>query len=124
MTTNTTHSVPAGPVDGRFRTSRWLPRSDAAACVLLLTGAAAAWPAVLAGLWSWINATGCFFDCLDPDPIEAFALGVIAVLLLVSPFAAVRFLQSAVAPARVRFGIVLLLDAAGLAFTVWWFWPS
>jgi hypothetical protein len=124
MSTNTTNSIPASPAREPGRKSLWIPRSPLAAGVLLLTLAAAAWPFILAAAWSYINATGCFFDCIDPDPTRALAFGASAVLIVLSPFAAVRWLQSErPASVGVRLGVILLADAAAIAFSVAWLWP-
>ncbi len=123
MTENTTSSLPPTPVDRPGRTSPWLPQSWTAAGVLLLTSVAAAWPAILAAAWSYFDATGCFFDCTEPDPVRAVALGALAVLLVLSPFAAVRLLQSRGRPsAGARLGIILITDFAGIVFSVNWLW--
>jgi hypothetical protein len=123
MTTNALPSVPIPPADRPQRKSLWLPRSPEAFGLLALTVAGAAWPFVLAGFWSWVSATGCFFDCTDPDPLLAAALAALAAAILVSPLVAVRFYQSQVGTIGVRLVTILVVDLAAIGFSVWWLRP-
>jgi hypothetical protein len=126
MTTNATHSVPLPPAEPR-RKSPWLPRSPEAAGLFVLTAVSLAWPLILAAVWSYISAVGCFFDCDSPDPTywAAGAFGLLAAAILTSPFAAVRLYQGrGPGPLTARVAAILLVNAAAVVFTMIWFLPT
>ena len=69
-------------------------------------------------------ATGCFFDCSEPEPLPAAALAALAAAILVSPLVAVRLYQSRLASSAVRLVTILVVDLAGILFTVDWLVPG
>jgi hypothetical protein len=90
----------------------WWPQSGAAVGVFLLLGAGVMLLASVAFVRAYMLTAGCSLDCSEALPTGAVVAGALGLVLVLLPFAGVRFYQGRLpASARVRLGAVVLLAA-------------